>query len=178
MADVIQTKPCKAVYVNVTYVIHSGKIITRLVHCFTTGVVYEDPTLSNLNKRLHLYSKKKSKKSECTRFNAFETNIQVSLSSNSPGSEKVVHSLLIQKRCVHEWYVRYRVQMTTSPGNAYLGCCLGCRLESTEELDLLWFLWSYLGHKWWYFKLCISRMNLGEKVIDIQWDYSFMAEIV
>ena len=59
MADVVQTKPCKAVYVNVTYVIHSGKIITRLVHCFTTGVVYEDPTLSNLNKRLRLYSKKK-----------------------------------------------------------------------------------------------------------------------
>ena len=105
MACVAQTRPCKAVYVNVTSVIHSAKIITWLVHCFTIGAVYEHSTLSNLHKRLHLYTEINSKKSEGTRFNTFETSIQVSLSSNSSGSEKVVHGLLIQKRCVHKWFV-------------------------------------------------------------------------
>ena len=68
-ADVVQIKPCKAVYVNVTSVIHSGKIITWLLHFFTTGAEYEDPTLSNLHKRLHFYTINNSKKSEDTRFN-------------------------------------------------------------------------------------------------------------
>ena len=120
MACVAQTRPCKAVYVNVTSVIHSAKIITWLVHCFTIGAVYEHSTLSNLHKRLHLYTEINSKKSEGTRFNTFETSIQVSLSSNSSGSEKVVHGLLIQKRCVQKWFVCYRVRMTTPPGNAAL----------------------------------------------------------
>ena len=69
MADVVQIKPCKAVYVNVTSVIHSGKIITWLLHFFTTGAEYEDPTLSNLHKRLYFYTINNSKKSEDTRFN-------------------------------------------------------------------------------------------------------------
>ena len=71
----------------------------------------------------------------------------MSLSSSSSHSEKVVHGLLIQKRWVHKWFVYYRVRMTTSPGHAYLSYCWGCILESTEELDLSWFLWSYLTFK-------------------------------
>ena len=63
MADVVQIKPCKAVYVNVTSVIHSGKIITWLLHFFTTGAEYEDLTLSNLHKRLYFYTINNSKKS-------------------------------------------------------------------------------------------------------------------
>ena len=63
MADVVQIKPCKAVYVNVTSVIHSGKIITWLLHFFTTGAEYEDLTLSNLQKRLYFYTINNSKKS-------------------------------------------------------------------------------------------------------------------
>ena len=39
----------------------------------------------------------------------------------------------------------YIIKVTTPPGNAYLSCCCwGWRLESTEELSLSWFLWSYI----------------------------------
>ena len=100
MADVVQVKPCKAVYFNVTSVIHSGKIITWFVHFFTTGAVYEDPKPNNFHERLHLYTVINSKKSEGRRFKTLETSFQVSLSFSSSGSEKVVHGLLIQKRSV------------------------------------------------------------------------------
>ena len=129
------------------YVTDYKWLVPLATHFFMTGAEYEDPTLSNLHKRLYFCTINNFKKSEDTRFNTFKTSIQVSLSSSSSHSEKVVHGLLIQKRWVHKWFVCYIARITTSPGHAYLSYCWGCILESTEELDLSWFLWSYLTFK-------------------------------
>lgn len=44
---------------------------------------------------------------------------------------------------------------------AYLSCCWGCRFESTEELVVTWFLWSYITFKTFhYLKVPFSTLWL------------------
>ena len=140
------------------------------MHFFTTGAVYEDPTLTNSHKRLHLKIVINSKKSEGTWSNTFETSIQEG--SSSSGSEKVVHGLLIQKRCVQQWFVCYIVRMTTSPGNASLP-------ELLPEHFVAFIIVTYLTFAIIYFLFYCTRKSYLHFQPEGNWeDYEMIAGIV